>query len=340
MAPSVSEIKPPSSNTGAPFTAPSQNQSLIDWFGFTMPLTDPWEVVDLLGLPRGLFSELERGGMGYKLKLQFNGIGIYYDGSENMGVHVEMSGKGCRDYEAHKQDWRQLIALIQLGKGHLTRLDIAIDTVDGTINLEQINQHLEKGETRTKFRVFGENKSFHFTQDKPAPKGRTFYFGSGTSRTLFRIYDKAAQMETTDGVPWVRFELQMRDERAQAAADLILNRDDLGKIATGIINENLSFIDRNDTNKTRCTLKPWWQLWLDTTERLKLTKVKAVKLLSEVQEYIKKQYAPTLAMLKKGLGIADFSDFLKECCEDGYRRMTRKHEEIILCSKLYTELPF
>jgi len=80
--------------------------------------------------------------MGYKLKLQFNGIGIYYDGSENMGVHVEMSGKGCRDYEAHKQDWRQLIALIQLGHGHLTRLDIAIDTVDGSIDLFQINEHL------------------------------------------------------------------------------------------------------------------------------------------------------------------------------------------------------
>ena len=305
-----------------------------------MPFEDPWQVVDLLGLSRSLFSKLDRGGMGYKAKLQFNGISVYYDGSQNMGVHVEITGKGCRDYEAGKQDWRQLIAVIQLCKGHLTRLDIAVDTVDGSIDLEQVNDHLQRGQTRSKFRSFGEHKKFAFTPDLPVAKGRTFYFGSGSSLALFRLYDKAAQMQTTDNRPWARFEIQLRDERADVAAELIVKRSDLGKIAAGIINENISFISLDDSNKTRCSLQPWWSLWLGTTEKLKLTKVKAIKVLSEVQEYIKKQYAPTLAMLKKGLGSARFHDYINEVFTDGYKRMTKKHEDIILVSRLTTEYPF
>ena len=330
--------KPPSSNTGAPNTAPLENQVLIDWCGFTLPFDDPWRAVELMGLSRGLFTELERGGMGYKKRLQFNHISVYYDGSDNMGVHVEMTGKGCRDYEAHRQDWRHLFALVKLDKGHLTRLDIAIDTVDGSLTLDQIETAYSAGLFRSFFRQSGLNTKDLLTSDGPVPAGKTRYFGSPTSRTVFRIYDKAAQMGV-DG-PWIRFELQLRDERAVAAADEIISRGDLGHIATGIINTNLAFINHDDSNKSRCSLMDWWSAWLLHTDKLKLTKVKALKVLSEVQEYMKKQYAPTLAMLKKGLGVSAFYDFMNEIITDGYKRMTRKHDDIITCTRLCTELPF
>jgi len=336
----TSTKQPPSSNTGAPITAPAENQYIIDWFAFTLPFEDPWRVVDLLGLRRGLFSELERGGMGYKKRLQFNTLSIYYDGSQNMGVHVEMTGKACRDYEAFTQEWRSLIALIEIEKGHMTRLDIAVDTVDGSLDFKLIEKEYASGNIRTFFRQSGLMTKDVLTSDGPLFAGMTRYFGSGSSRTVFRIYDKAAQMQTTDGVPWLRFELQLRDERASAAASLILNRDDLGKIAAGIINQSLAFINQDDSNKSRCSLCFWWSAWLNTTEKLKLTKIKAIKLISEVQDYLKKQYAPTFAMIKKAVGIAAFSDFMKEVLTDGYTRMSRKHEDIIICSQLSTELPF
>lgn len=335
----VSVQTPPTSNTGAQITAPSENRCIIDWFAFTFKnISDPYEVADLMRLPRGLFTDLERGGMGYKKKIQFNNISIYHDGSDGMGCHVEMSGQGCRDYEAHKQDWRTLISLIELQKGHMTRLDIAIDTVDDSLKLTHINSAIRSGHLRTKFTKYRKNESGTITAHGITGKSRSVYFGSGTSRVQFRIYDKAAQLGLD--LKWLRFELQLRDDRADVAAGLIVRRENLGHIAAGVINQYLSFINKDDSNKSRCSLKSWWSSWLSTSEKLKLTTAKAIKVLSEVQDYIKKQYAPTLAMLKKGLGVSTFYDFIKETIDEGFNRMTRKHDDIILCSRLATELPF
>lgn len=330
--------KPPSSNTGAPNTAPLKNQCLIDWFGFTLPFEDPYEVADLMGLRRGLFTESDRGGMGYKSALRFGRITIYFNGSADMGCHCEMSGQGCREYEENGRDWIQLIAFIQLKQGHLSRLDLAIDTVDETLSIETLEHYYASNRVRTLFRRSGLITSDLLTSDGPVKSGFTRYFGHVTSRTVFRIYDKALQLGCDS--PWIRFELQLRDERANAAADLILRRHDLGSVATGIINNNLSFIELDDSNKSRCSLAVWWSTWLCTTEKLKLTKKKALRLIEEVQGYMKKQYAPTLAMLKKALGVSGFSDFMHEVLSDGYSRMKQKHDDIIIASRLVCEYPF
>lgn len=340
MASSVSVQVPPSSNTGAQITAPSENRCIIDWFAFTVSHFDPFKVIDMMGLKRGLFDELERGGMGYKKSLRYGHITIFYDGAENMGCHVEMSGQGCRQYEAGAHSWIDLIALIQIEGAKLTRLDIAIDTVDGTLKLGSINYALRHGKYRSQFTKTRQTTASDMTADGLKNHSQTRYFGSGSSRVMFRVYDKAAQMGLeTD---WIRFEIQLRDERANLAADAILVREDLGNVATGIINQYLSFINLDDSNKSRCSLLTWWENWLQHTSKLKLTMQKAKKLVSEVQEYIKKQYAPTLAMIKKAVGVSDFSDFLRDVLDDGYKRMTTKHDQIILNSRLAmaTDYPF
>ncbi len=334
----TSTVKPPSRNTGAQITVPAENRCIIDWFAFTVSHLDPFRVVDMLGLKRGLFSELERGGMGYKKRLQFGHITIFYDGSENMGCHVEMSGQGCREYETSSHSWLDLIAIIELDKGKLTRLDIAIDTVDDSLRLTQINYALRSGNIRTLFTKTRTTESSDITADGLKNKARTRYFGSGTSRVMFRVYDKAAQLGLSE--KWLRFELQLRDDRATVAAGEILQRKDLGFVAVGIINQYISFIKRDDSNKSRCTLQDWWFNWLHHTEKLKITTVKAQKLISEVQDYIKKQYAPTLAMIKKAVGVADFSDFLKDVLTNGYSRLSTKHDQIIFNSRLCCDLPF
>lgn len=334
----VDEVKPPSSNTGAQITAPSENRCIIDWFAFTVTHCEPYRVVDMMGLKRGLFDELERGGMGYKKSLRYGNITIFYDGSENMGCHVEISGQGCRQYESGNHSWIDLIALIQIENAKLTRLDIAIDTVDDSLRLSQINYALRRGRYRSQFTKTRQTTASDMTGDGLKNHSQTRYFGSGTSRVMFRVYDKAAQMGLE--TPWLRFELQLRDDRANLAADAILNRQDLGHVATGIINQYIAFIKLDDSNKSRCTMLDWWANWLQHTDKLKITTQKAKKLVSEIQDYIKKQYAPTLAMIKKAVGISQFSDFLHDVITDGNRRMTTKHDQIILNSRMATELPF
>ncbi len=292
----------------------------------------------MMGLKRGLFDELERGGMGYKKSLRYGHITIFYDGAENMGCHIEMSGQGCRQYEAGNHSWIDLIALIQIENSKLTRLDIAIDTVDESLKLGQINYALRHGRYRSQFTKTRQTTASDMTADGLKNHSQTRYFGSGSSRVMFRIYDKSAQMNLD--TPWLRFELQLRDERANMAADAILTRQNLGHVAVGIINQYLTFINRDDSNKSRCTPLPWWSAWLQHTEKLKLTTQKAKKLISEVQDYIKKQYAPTLAMIKKAVGFPAFADFMRDVITDGNRRMTTKHDQIILNTRLATELPF
>ena len=292
----------------------------------------------MLGFKSGLFTELERGGMGYKKRLQYGHITIFYDGTENMGCHVEMSGQGCREYENSSHSWRDLIAIIELDKGKLTRLDIAVDTVDDSLRLTQINYALRQGYIRTQFTKTRTTESADITADGLSNKSRTRYFGSGTSRVMFRIYDKAAQLGLDDR--WLRFELQLRDDRATVAAGELLRRNDLGFVAAGIINQYIAFIKKDDSNKSRCTLQDWWFNWLHHTEKLKITTAKAIKLISQVQEHVKKQYAPTLAMIKKAVGINDFYDYLKDVLSDGYSRLSQKHENIIQNSRPCCDLPF
>lgn len=177
---------------------------VIDWFAFTVPTVNPSEVAKILGLEPEDFADFDRGGMGYKKRRQFGHITIYYDGAENMGTHVEMSGQGCREWETHhssRYTWPNLISTVLLAKGHFSRLDIAIDTVDGSLSLSDIEAAYAAGNIRTSFRRSGCITSDYLGPDQPLAAGFTRYFGSSSSRTVFRIYDKQLQMGTES--PWV-----------------------------------------------------------------------------------------------------------------------------------------
>ena len=68
----------------------------------------------------------------YKKSAVCDGISIYYDGSKpSMGVNIEMTGQGCRQYENLFDDtfsWHNVFKSIDdFGNYNVTRLDLAID---------------------------------------------------------------------------------------------------------------------------------------------------------------------------------------------------------------------
>ena len=63
-----------------------------------------------------------------------------------------------------------------------------------------------------------------------------------------------------------------------------------------------------------------------------MTTEKAVKLVSDSMEFIKRQYAPSLAMINKHLGAAPFKEFVREVLDDGFQRMGSKHKQILAAS--------
>lgn len=185
---------------------------LIDWFSATSVIHTPQQIMDLLGMSACSWS-LIKGAHGYKQRYYYNCISIFFDGSQNMGVWLEMSGQGCRCFEdIGHGDFEFLFQLVRDNPGQvrLTRLDIAYDDHTGVLDMPSI-----VADTLAHNYV-SPSRSWDVTQSN---KGTSVTIGSHQSPVLIRIYDKAAERNRI-GEHWIRCELQLRDERAVAFSNL------------------------------------------------------------------------------------------------------------------------
>jgi phage replication initiation protein len=330
----ANETVPPIANREVEIPIPSENRSLLDWVSFTFKLDDPHEVAGIIGIDTDLFTPFPFGFSGYRKSLRFGNISIYFDGRDDMGCHVEMSGQGCRQFEVHfsENPWQKLFQTVLSENGKFTRLDLAIDNVDGALSLEKVSDALQTHDNHVRTQ-FGEWRRIQKGSFRKGEKitGDTIYLGSSKSHVMCRCYDKAL-LTKTEG-HWIRFEIQLRDNRAHEAARLFTSGVPVGELATGIINNYFSIINDDDSNISRCSLQTWWADWLQSTEKIRLTTEQAIKLVSDSMDFIKRQYAPSLAMIKKHLGVAPFKGFMQDVLEDGNERMGPKHEKILAASE-------
>ena len=75
-----------------------ENIVLYDWLSFTSKVHTPEDLISALGLSQCPWQEI-KGAHGYRDRKYFSCISIHYNGREDMGVWVEMSGQGCRTFE-------------------------------------------------------------------------------------------------------------------------------------------------------------------------------------------------------------------------------------------------
>lgn len=346
---------PPSSNTGAENMSalvPKENRVLIDWLAFTVPVADVDQAISLSGLSFLEWSESGHGGMGYRASRRAGHIVVFYDGAENMGVHFSLSGQGCREFEARLTNdknrsclWYRLLHNLQAIKANISRLDLAIDTVDGTLPLDLVELSIREKRIQSRFR------SAHLYEQLPMgsdekPLGKTIYLGSPKSRIKVRFYDKLAEsgIDAAPGLSWVRAEIQAMAERAGEAVALLCKGVEVGRLAVGVLNNYFRPVNAESVNKSQCTTQEWWASWLSTAEKIRLSTAKAARYVTDVMDYMKYTYGATLATIRKFLGVASFSDFLHDCLTEGATRMRRKHQEMIEITRLTLEtsepLPF
>jgi len=99
-----SNVTPPSSITGVTETTIRQTCS-PDWFSLTFKegcssLVEIEKEVQRQ-FPESTPINLPFGGKGYRRTVKIGAAKILYDGSDSMGIHVELSGgaiRGCRDF--------------------------------------------------------------------------------------------------------------------------------------------------------------------------------------------------------------------------------------------------
>ena len=86
------------------------NIVLYDWFTMTSKIDSADSIIRLLGLNKdGISFQHLNGRYGYKDRLFFNEINIYYNGRDDMGICLEMSGQGCRAFEEYgTSEWSVL----------------------------------------------------------------------------------------------------------------------------------------------------------------------------------------------------------------------------------------
>lgn len=311
-------VQPPFSNTGAERTEKNALKSLVDWVRvvfFDVNFTQIFN--DILKIDEGNFVPLDKGRYRYMKSLRCGNIVIYYEGIEsNMGIMLEMSGKGCRQFEATEEftSWRDFFNRCMRYRTNYPRLDLAIDDYKGFFTIRQIDRKISRKEVSSRFKTVFDQGKRSLSEDRR--DGKTIQFGSRESLVVIRFYDKLAQMkekgeEIEEEVEvWNRIEIELKDERAVKAVEMILEGKPVGDLIKGILSNYIRFLVRNRNDSNRRRWKTWrnWERFLSGVSRVKLSVSPRQNTVEQNIRWLEKQVSKTLLKVV----MAESMEFIQE----------------------------
>jgi len=308
----------------------------IDWIAFTSNVVSSVEeLIEFLGYSPADFQLMPKGAQGYKKMHRLNGyeVKILSDGTEEMGFHVIISGSAIMDVLQHFKaslssatpfsgddlattvtDFDNTIMvefLQQLRRiGWLTRLDLAVDDHGAAFfTVEDIREYIDRQEVVSKFRSYRDISESTLTGERT---GHSLYLGSRQSEIMLRIYDKQLEQNkkavSEDDLimePWIRWEFEIKNDRANIAADMLIQHKELGEIVMSILNNYVKIVILDDSNRSRCSILPLWEVFVDAVGKLRLFNPEFAKTLDDKRKWVVHQCLPTLA----GIIIADGGGF-------------------------------
>jgi phage replication initiation protein len=311
----------------------------VDWFSATFFDVETWEeTTKILNLDFNDFDEQEKGFNGYKRTVKKENILIAFDGSEGMGIHVNMSGQACRQYEStftNGWDWQQLFFEMRFYKFKVSRLDLALDDYEKRLNLNTLYRKAKNGEVVTRFNMVSNYESWDIHNEDS--RGQTIYYGSPKSEIKFRFYDKKRERERKnflvreDIKSWQRYEIELKNDRAtKAVIALSSSNYDLGEFIKGIFKNYLNFItdkvyiDNNNYKNKTCR---WWTDFLGSIEKIKLTKKREEPTIERTKAWIEHQVATGLTTLAYSFNEKLLYDYLIQL---GHDNLTKNHKQNIV----------
>ena len=239
---------------------------LVDWITFSSKIDDVRSIIEFLGLTdwQGNFSPCN-GRYYYRKAFRLGNINIYYDGiTADMGVCVEMSGQGCRDFESFGTgDWYSIFEYYMNNKEYVnvSRLDVAYDDFDRLLDLDNLITDTFAGNFVSK------NK--HWNVQKGS-RGATVEHGDRGGSMYIRIYDKKAERKRDDLEYWARCELQMRDKLPCNFIEALLDgKESIEMLYFKVLNNYLRYVEpsETDSNKRRWKTAVHWDRFLQTAEK-------------------------------------------------------------------------
>lgn len=322
-------------NTGAENTSQGGLNAIIDWLQVTFKneiLLS--KILEILGMKRKDFFETN-GKYGYSKGLYSEGITILYRPHSNeMGVHLQISGAGCRILETREGfNWVEFLKTIYEyaeNEGieiNISRLDIALDDRQGIFSIQEVIRKVKRGELTSRFKKAIRIETIDI--ETGASEGNTIYFGRASSNIRIRFYEKHHEIRykykdvnLDENDIWNRIEIQLRNERAMKMFLILINKNDhdFSKEVKGVLSTYLQFRNRSkDKNKSRWPLWKKWEKFIGEVEKVKLTISESEKNLLTSYLHVEKQYAALLAAFERaGLSV-------ELLLKSGEEKLSEKH---------------
>lgn len=315
---------------------------LFDYVRIRFPTLDIRHIIkDVLKLNINYMLHEDFGFYSYTEHYYLGDIFVFTSADEEKGVLLELKGKGCRQFEsylvAQERSWYDFLMDALLEGGVMKRLDLAINDRAGILDIPELTEKCNREECVSVFRSFKSYASGELIkkleQDK-AGMGHTLYIGSLKSEVYFCCYEKNYEQYAKLGIPVSeapiknRFEIRLKNERAYYAVKDLLTHYDAERTAFSIINRYIRFVDmEEDKRREDWKLNDRWAWFIGKgREPLKLTTQPEPYTLSRTLNWIARQVAPTLKMLKK-IDAGNNTDYLKDI--EQHAKLTEKHEQII-----------
>ena len=315
---------------------------LFDYVRIRFPTLDIQHIIkDVLKLNINYMLHEDYGFYSYTEHYYLGDIFVFTSADEEKGVLLELKGKGCRQFEsyllAQERSWYDFLMDALLEGGVMKRLDLAINDRAGILDIPELTEKCNREECISVFRSFKSYASGELIrkneQDK-AGMGHTLYIGSLKSEVYFCCYEKNYEQYAKLGIPVSealiknRFEIRLKNERAYYAVRDLLTHYDAERTAFSIINRYIRFVDmEEDKRREDWKLNDRWAWFIGKgREPLKLTTQPEPYTLSRTLNWIARQVAPTLKMLKK-IDAENNTDYLKNI--EQHAKLTEKHEQII-----------
>ncbi|MBA5813321.1 replication initiation factor [Leuconostoc lactis] len=294
----------------------------FDWVSLTFPdLTSKQVIDDVLRLQDNLFLERPTSQNFYTREMAFAGEkNIYIQDfapvknpetqaiEQKFGTTLYLTGKGTRLFEKalleQSMNWRNFFEKARQYRGHLTRLDIAINDKWGLLNMNDLVKAVQEK------RFWSRSKSYavHGNVDD----GWTVDFGK--SPFVIRAYDKHKEQANKgyDTDVKTRVELELHQDKAEYVIDEWLNHDKkLVDITFDILYTYLWFTNepidaqKLKSDKVREVIEqtvepmPAWSLLTALGNRMKFVRQPKKQSVERIEKWVLQSVVPSLAVLKK-----------------------------------------
>lgn len=339
-----------------------KNEVSIDWLSFTIKCDkqEDFEMRNLQELQQKLYIEfyqtpvLKSGRYSYSSAIDYsNAITILYSDIANkdftanesaldrflkMGIHVEMSGSGCRLIEQKLKEkgmtFRDYLLYLKDFGVSFSRIDVAYDDYREMLDFDVIEEKMRNDQVvsriRSKKQVDGYAKieSLNGLQ-----RSKTLYFGGKGSGVLIRFYNKLVEQQLKEkyieeGIEtWQRYEIVLKREKAKDFVDKYEICEDLGKLYLQIIGGLIRFVDDTHENKSRCETSAFWVDFLNNEDAIQLANREVDSDLSSLITWMDKSVMNNLLVL---LTIAESENInLFEELANSNRTLNTKQQNLL-----------